>query len=149
MIGKRMLAIVLILASSLFIFCSKTTTVKSGNYSYETVKGDPLKARIYTLDNGLKVYLTVYKDAPRIQTCIPVRVGGKNDPPETTGLAHYLEHLLFKGTDEFGSTFFQCCRPAGKDNIVDPPGAVNMVCLALFEMLAVETIGHEVGQHGA
>ena len=87
-------------------FCSKTTTIKSGRYRYETVKGDPLNARIYTLDNGLKVYMTVYEDAPRIQTCIPVRVGSKNDPAETTGLAHYLEHLLFKGTDEFGSSDF-------------------------------------------
>jgi hypothetical protein len=37
-------------------------------YTYESVDNDPLKARIYTLDNGLKVYLTVYKDVPRIQT---------------------------------------------------------------------------------
>ena len=71
--------------------------------SYETVKGDPMQSRIYTLDNGLKVYLTVNKEAPRIQTYIPVRVGGKNDPAETTGLAHYFEHLMFKGTESFGT----------------------------------------------
>ena len=53
-------------------------------YSYETVPNDPLKARIYTLDNGLKVYMTVNKETPRIQTYIAVRVGGKNDPAETT-----------------------------------------------------------------
>ena len=72
-------------------------------YSYETVPNDPLKARIYTLDNGLKVYMTVNKDQPRIQTYIAVRVGGKNDPAETTGLAHYFEHLMFKGTSHFGT----------------------------------------------
>ena len=71
--------------------------------SYETVEGDPMKSRIYTLDNGLKVYLTVNKETPRIQTYIPVRVGGKNDPAETTGLAHYFEHLMFKGTESFGT----------------------------------------------
>ena len=71
--------------------------------SYETVKGDPMQSRIYTLDNGLKVYLTVNKETPRIQTYIPVRVGGKNDPAETTGLAHYFEHLMFKGTESFGT----------------------------------------------
>ena len=71
--------------------------------SYETVKGDPMQSRIYMLDNGLKVYLTVNKEAPRIQTYIPVRVGGKNDPAETTGLAHYFEHLMFKGTESFGT----------------------------------------------
>ncbi|MBP5711087.1 MAG: insulinase family protein [Bacteroidales bacterium] len=68
------------------------------------VKDDPLNACIYTLDNGLKVYLTVYKDVPRIQCYIAVRVGSKNDPKETTGLAHYLEHLMFKGTDKIGTT---------------------------------------------
>ena len=39
-----------------------------------------MNARIYTLDNGLKVYLSVYKDAPRVQTYIAVRAGSKNDP---------------------------------------------------------------------
>jgi hypothetical protein len=41
-------------------------------YTYETVEGDPLNARIYTLDNGLKVYMTVNKETPRIQTYIAV-----------------------------------------------------------------------------
>ena len=71
--------------------------------TYETVDGDPMQSRIYTLDNGLKVYLTINKETPRIQTYIPVRVGGKNDPAETTGLAHYFEHLMFKGTESFGT----------------------------------------------
>ncbi len=94
-----------------FVSCSKTEIVQSGKYSYETVKGDPLKARIYTLDNGLKVYMTVYKDAPRIQTMIPIRVGSKNDPAESTGLAHYLEHLLFKGTDQYSTSEFDKEKP--------------------------------------
>ena len=72
-------------------------------YKYETVPGDPMKTRIYTLNNGLKVYLSVNPDAPRIQTIIAVNAGGKNDPAETTGLAHYFEHLMFKGTSSFGS----------------------------------------------
>lgn len=80
-------------------------------YSYETVPNDPLKARIYTLDNGLKVYLTVNKETPRIQTFIAVRVGGKNDPAETTGLAHYFEHLMFKGTDKFGTQDYATEKP--------------------------------------
>ena len=73
-------------------------------YEYETVKGDLTEARLYTLDNGLKVYLSVNKEAPRIQTYIAVRTGSKNDPAETTGLAHYLEHLMFKGARQFGVT---------------------------------------------
>ena len=73
------------------------------DYKYETVDGDLTKTRIYTLDNGLKVYLSVNAEKPRIQTYIAVRTGSKNDPAETTGLAHYLEHLMFKGTKQFGT----------------------------------------------
>ena len=71
---------------------------------YEEVKGDLSQTRIYTLENGLKVYLSVNKEQPRIQTYIAVRTGSKNDPAETTGLAHYLEHIMFKGTTNFGVT---------------------------------------------
>ena len=83
----------------------------TSKYSYETVPNDPLKARIYTLDNGLKVYMTVNKETPRIQTYIAVRVGGKNDPAETTGLAHYFEHLMFKGTTNFGTQNYEIEKP--------------------------------------
>ena len=43
-------------------------------FKYESVPGDPLNARIYTLDNGLKVYMTVNKDQPRIQTYVSAPV---------------------------------------------------------------------------
>ena len=85
----------------LFASCNKKQESK---YKYETVKGDLTEARIYTLDNGLTVYLSVNNEEPRIQTYIAVRTGSKNDPAETTGLAHYLEHLMFKGTTHFGTT---------------------------------------------
>ena len=71
--------------------------------SFSTVENDPLKVRAYTLKNGLKVFLTVNKEAPRIQTQVSVRAGGKHDPANATGLAHYLEHLLFKGTSKLGT----------------------------------------------
>lgn len=72
-------------------------------YSYKSVPGDPMEARIYTLDNGLQVWLSRNPDAPRMQTNIAVRAGSKNDPADATGLAHYLEHMLFKGTSHFGT----------------------------------------------
>ena len=78
-------------------------SAQAKDYKYETVKGDLMQTRIYTLDNGLKVYLSVNPEKPRIQTFIAVRTGSKNDPAETTGLAHYLEHLMFKGTKQFGT----------------------------------------------
>ncbi len=70
---------------------------------YDFVTNDPLKARIYTLSNGMKVYLSDYDDAPRIQTYVAVRTGSRNDPADATGLAHYLEHILFKGSSKIGT----------------------------------------------
>ena len=83
----------------------------TGCSRYESVKGDPLKAKIYTLDNGLKVYMTVNKDEPRIQTYIAVRAGGKNDPSDNTGLSHYLEHMMFKGSELFGTSDYAAEKP--------------------------------------
>ncbi len=87
------------------ISCTPTMTVMNDvkPYPYTTVSGDSLHTRIYTLKNGLTVYMSPYHDEPRIYTSIAVRAGSKNDPAETTGLAHYLEHMLFKGTDSIGS----------------------------------------------
>ena len=70
-----------------------------------------MQARIYTLDNGLKVYMSVNKERPRLQANIVVRTGSRNDPAETTGLAHYLEHLMFKGTQQFGTTDYAKEKP--------------------------------------
>ena len=48
-------------------------SVQARDYQYETVPGDKMQTRIYTLDNGLKVYLSVNPEKPRIQTFIAVR----------------------------------------------------------------------------
>lgn len=77
----------------------------------KTVKGDPQNTKIYTLDNGMKVFMSVNKEKPRIQTYIAVKVGSKNDPSETTGLAHYFEHLMFKGTEQFGTSDYEAEKP--------------------------------------
>ena len=98
---KRFLVILAAFAAIAFTACSK----------YETVKGDPLQAQIYTLENGLKVYMSVNKDEPRLQTYIAVRAGGKDDPADNTGLAHYLEHMMFKGTRILGTQDFAKERP--------------------------------------
>jgi zinc protease len=71
--------------------------------AYETVENDPTGLRLYTLDNGLKVYLSQNSDEPKIQTYIAVRAGSNYDPKESTGLAHYLEHMVFKGTHKVGT----------------------------------------------
>ena len=81
------------------------------NYSFETVLNDKNGVRIYTLKNGLKVYLAQNFDAPKIQTYIPVKTGSNNDPSDNTGLAHYLEHMMFKGTSKLGSSNWEKEKP--------------------------------------
>ncbi len=95
----------------LFLILAATVVALSACSRYETVKGDPLQAKIYTLDNGLKVYMSVNKDEPRIQTYIAVHAGGKDDPADNTGLAHYLEHMMFKGTEQFGTQDYEAEKP--------------------------------------
>ncbi|WNI36352.1 insulinase family protein [Chryseobacterium sp. SG20098] len=81
----------------------ETVHTDNNQYDYITVTHDENNVRIYTLKNGLKVFLAQNFDAPRIQTFIPVRTGSNNDPADNTGLAHYLEHMMFKGTSKIGT----------------------------------------------
>ena len=90
-------------ASAAAVAAPVAAPVAPKEYHYESVPGDPLGVRIYKLENGLTVYLSDYKDAPRIQTYLAVRAGSKNDPATATGLAHYLEHMVFKGTSQLGT----------------------------------------------
>lgn len=91
---------------------SKTNEVKveehkdKNGFNYVSYTNDPTGLRLYTLDNGLKVYLAQNFKEPKIQTYIPVRAGSVYDPADNTGLAHYLEHMLFKGTSKIGSVDF-------------------------------------------
>jgi zinc protease len=103
--------LLMVFAISLFILSCATkgsnyetkSNTDANGYSYETVENDPTGLRLYTLENGLKVYLSQNNDEPTIQTFIPVRAGSNYDPKESTGLAHYLEHMVFKGTDILGT----------------------------------------------
>src|SRR3989454_10290465 len=72
---------------------------------------DPMAVQIYQLDNGLTIYLTENHETPRFEAQIAVRAGSKNDPPESTGLAHYLEHMLFKGTTRIGTLDYEKEKP--------------------------------------
>lgn len=83
-------------------YISKSAKDKNG-FTYQYVENDPIQARIYTLDNGMKVYLSKNDETPTINTQIAVKAGSTYDPAQTTGLAHYLEHMLFKGTSKIGA----------------------------------------------
>ena len=89
----------------------QTKTASSAGYSYEYVTEDPTQTRIYTLDNGLKVYLSKFENAPRVHVFTAVKAGGKNDPENNTGLAHYLEHMMFKGNRFFGTKDYEKEKP--------------------------------------
>ncbi len=79
------------------------TTSDDSKYKYKTIPGDPIGVKTYTMKNGMKVIMSVNKKEPRIQTNIAVRAGSKHDPADATGLAHYLEHMMFKGTRNIAS----------------------------------------------
>lgn len=107
---KKLYYLLTLLVALTFVSCVKDVTnydtsshTDANGYTYETVENDPTGLRLYTLDNGLKVYLSQNNDAPTIQTFIPVRAGSNYDPKESTGLAHYLEHMVFKGTDKIAT----------------------------------------------
>ena len=114
--NKNILTTILVIALlSIFLIKSTNNNFFKMNSKYKlqsfNLEQDPLKTKIYTLENGLKVFLTEYKNAPRLQTSIAVRAGSKHDPSDATGLAHYLEHMLFKGTDKYGTINFTEEKP--------------------------------------
>ena len=88
---------------------------------------DPLQVHQFTLDNGLKVYFTRNTQSPEFYAEIGVRAGGKHESDEATGLAHYLEHLMFKGTKTLGTTNF-----AEEDKI-------NQQIIEAYELRRAET----------
>ncbi len=65
----------------------------------------------YKLDNGLTVMLWEDHDAPDVTGYVVVRAGAVDEPAEYTGLAHYLEHMLFKGTQKIGALDWQAEKP--------------------------------------
>ncbi len=106
----------LIAALSLILFyCAQSTSAQTLMRSYGIEKSDdwvckvyngPLQVRHYMLKNGLTVIFSKNPTNPKVATRIAIKAGSKNDPSTNTGLAHYLEHMLFKGTDKYGTFDF-------------------------------------------
>jgi zinc protease len=93
-----------IIGIAFFYSCNENSNSQAAyKYKYETADNDITNTLIYTLDNGLKIYMSINKDEPRIQTNIAVNTGSKQDPSDATGLAHYLEHMVFKGTSKIAT----------------------------------------------
>jgi zinc protease len=62
---------------------------------------EPAAIGHYTLDNGLELVVIPDRRAPIVTHMIWYRVGGADDPAGQSGVAHFLEHLMFKGTEKF------------------------------------------------
>lgn len=77
---------------------------------FSTFANDPLKIKQFTLANGLVVYLHEDHNKPEVFGAMVVRAGGKYDPKDATGMGHYLEHMLFKGTTRMGTTNYEAER---------------------------------------
>lgn len=90
---------------SLFFLCFMLPGT-AAEYELKKYDNDPLKTWHYTLKNGLQVFLTENHEKPVFYSEIVVRAGSSSDPQKSTGIAHYLEHMLFKGTDRYGSANF-------------------------------------------
>lgn len=80
----------------LFLFLSFTIVALAQHNPYLSVKK-------ITLDNGLTVLLNEDHSQAEVFGAVVVNAGGKNDPADATGIAHYFEHIMFKGTDKIGT----------------------------------------------
>ena len=81
----------------------------------------------YQLANGLTVYLWEDHDQPDVQGWTVTRAGSIDEPADATGLAHYLEHMLFKGTDRIAALNWEKEKPLYEQII------------ALYDTLALTT----------
>ena len=94
---------------------SNSASMETAPVGYKRINtanpADPLDTHIFELDNGLQVYLTENHEEPRFYAEIAVKAGSKNDPADATGLAHYLEHLLFKGNQSLGTLDYAAEKP--------------------------------------
>lgn len=73
--------------------------------------GDPMAVTIHRLSNGMTVYISPDRTSPSIQAWTVVRAGAGSETPQSTGLAHYLEHMLFKGSSRLGTKDFAREKP--------------------------------------
>lgn len=76
------------------------------------------RASAFTLDNGLQVVVLPDHRAPVATQMVWYKVGAADEPPGSSGIAHFLEHLMFKGTEliptgQFSKTI---ARNGGEDN---------------------------------
>lgn len=98
----------------------------------------------FTLDNGLQVVVLPDHRVPVVTHMVWYRVGAADEPPGKSGIAHFLEHLMFKGTDKIAPGEFSktVARMGGQDNAFtsqDYTAYFQRIALAqLPEVMAME-----------
>ena len=108
----RLIVFLLLIACALAAAPYQMKTAKDSNgFTYQYVPDDPFGGRVYTLSNGMRLYLSRNDRQPRIQTYVAVRAGAADDPLESTGLAHYFEHMMFKGNHRIASLDWEKEKP--------------------------------------
>jgi predicted Zn-dependent peptidase len=65
----------------------------------------------HTLKNGMRFLIAPRRVSPTVAAYIRFKVGGVDDPAGQTGIAHLLEHMMFKGTSTFGTTDYSAEKP--------------------------------------
>ncbi len=79
------------------------TAAAVGRAAAQETLGERLPVRELTLDNGMRFLILERAGAPTVSFVVEVAVGGVHERLGTTGIAHLLEHLLFKGTTSIGT----------------------------------------------
>ena len=106
--GNRRLQLVLTLVLTMFI------------QSFATLNASPATSGVaeFKLDNGLQVVVVPDRRAPVVTHYVWYRVGSADEPPGVSGIAHFLEHLMFKSTDKIATGAFSkiVARLGGQDN---------------------------------
>lgn len=92
----------------------------------------------FTLENGLEVVVIEDHRAPAVTHMVWYRVGAADEEPGVSGVAHYLEHLMFKGTEEIGPKEFSRIVEAngGSDNAF-----TSQDYTAYFQRIAADRLG--------
>src|SRR5262245_12716056 len=96
------------------------TVVAMFAQTIDTLKASPAVSRVgqFKLDNGLEVIVVPDHRAPVVTHYVWYRVGSADEPAGTSGIAHFLEHLMFKSTDKIASGAFSkvIAKLGGQDN---------------------------------
>jgi zinc protease len=104
--------------------------------------GAPAAAKMFspesfTLENGLQVVVVANRRAPVVTHMVWIKAGAADEEPGKTGIAHFLEHLMFRGTEAVGPGQFSeiVARLGGDENAFTTPDAT-----AYYESFAAESL---------